>query len=132
MDTPKRQAIPTEKDNPGYETRDVNLRLIMASLIGLSILIVVALLLMWGMFRFLANRQASLNVPLSPLAGSQQPPEPRLQASPAQELQQLRAEEDEILNSYGWVNKEAEVVRIPIERAMELTLERGLPTAPQN
>jgi hypothetical protein len=43
----------------------------------------------------------------------------------------LQAHEDELLNNYGWVDQDAEVVRIPIERAMELLLERGLPTRPQ-
>jgi hypothetical protein len=35
--------------------------------------------------------------------------------------------EQEILKSYGWVDKQNGVVRIPIERAMQMTLERGLP-----
>ena len=47
---------------------------------------------------------------------------------PAQELQQWRAAEEESLRSYGWVNKEAGIVRIPIARAMELLAERGLPS----
>jgi hypothetical protein len=56
------------------------------------------------------------------------PPAPRLQVMPAQELQQGRMATEEILRSYGWVNKEAEIVRIPITRAMELLVERGLPS----
>jgi hypothetical protein len=43
-------------------------------------------------------------------------------------MRRLRAADEAILNSYGWVDEEAGVVRIPIDRAMELTLERGLPT----
>ena len=31
-----------------------------------------------------------------------------------------------MLDSYGWVDKDAGVVRIPIEEAMKLTVERGL------
>jgi hypothetical protein len=42
-------------------------------------------------------------------------------------MQEMVTEQEAILNSYGWVDKEAGVVRIPIERAIELTLERGLP-----
>lgn len=55
------------------------------------------------------------------------PPAPRLQEIPAQELQEFRQREAQALGSYGWVESNAGVVRIPIERAMELTLERGLP-----
>jgi hypothetical protein len=39
----------------------------------------------------------------------------------------MRAEEDASLNSYGWVDKEQGVVHIPIERAMDTVVERGLP-----
>ena len=56
------------------------------------------------------------------------PPEPRLQTNPRQDLSDLRAREDQLLNSYGWVDKNTGVVRIPIERAMQLIVERGLPT----
>ena len=56
------------------------------------------------------------------------PPEPRLQTNPRQDLSNLRAREDALLNSYGWVDKNTGVVRIPIERAMQLIVERGLPT----
>jgi hypothetical protein len=55
-------------------------------------------------------------------------PAPRMQAVPAQDLQQFRAREDAILDGYGWVDQKAGVVRIPIARAMELLLQRGLPT----
>jgi cytochrome c2 len=50
------------------------------------------------------------------------PPEPLPPLAPPDELQALRAEEDRLLGEYGWVGEEE--VRIPIERAMELLLER--------
>jgi len=55
------------------------------------------------------------------------PPEPRLQTTPREDLRELRAREEEILGSYGWVDKTTGVVRIPIDEAMKLTLQRGLP-----
>lgn len=54
-------------------------------------------------------------------------PAPRLQANPAAELAELRDDEETRLHSYGWVDRQAGVIHMPIERAMELTLERGLP-----
>ena len=54
-------------------------------------------------------------------------PEPKLQGDPASDLTRFRAHEDKTLTSYGWVDRAAGIVRIPIERAMELIAERGLP-----
>jgi hypothetical protein len=52
---------------------------------------------------------------------------PPLQASPAEDLRELRQTEEALLTGYGWVDQEAEVVKIPIDRAIELLAERGLP-----
>lgn len=52
---------------------------------------------------------------------------PRLQLAPDVDLQAFRAREDAELNSYGWIDRTAGVVRIPIDRAMELIAQRGLP-----
>lgn len=48
------------------------------------------------------------------------PPPPRLQANPSEEMAAFRARENEILSTYGWIDPNRGVVRIPIERAMEL------------
>ena len=60
--------------------------------------------------------------PPAPLAGARPggPPEPRLQTMPAEDLAQLRAREDTILDGYGWEDRAAGMVHIPIARAMEL------------
>ena len=55
------------------------------------------------------------------------PPEPRLQTDPRQDLADLRAKEDVLLGTAGVVDENAGVFRIPIDVAMKLTLERGLP-----
>jgi hypothetical protein len=52
---------------------------------------------------------------------------PRLQLSPAADMEAFRAREEAELNSYGWVNRTEGVARIPINRAMELLLQKGLP-----
>jgi hypothetical protein len=57
----------------------------------------------------------------------QQPPSPRLQTSPANDMDRFRAAEDQALSSYGWVDRNAGVVRIPIDRAIDITAQRGLP-----
>ena len=85
---------------------------------------------MWLLFGYFASRESQLAAREFPLAAEQQnrlPPEPRLQTNPRQDLADLRRREDAILSTYGWVDKNAGVVRIPIDEAMKLTLERGLP-----
>jgi len=59
-------------------------------------------------------------------------PEPRLIVTPAVDLEKLRAHEDEELKSYGWVDRGSGIVRIPIDRAMELIVQRGLPPVGAN
>ena len=82
-----------------------------------------------GMFRYLEAHPGTPAL-TNPMAAeeSQVPPAPRIEEHPAIEIQQLHAQENEILSTYGWVDKKAGVVRIPIDRAMELQLERGFPT----
>jgi hypothetical protein len=68
-------------------------------------------------------------IPSYPLAAgrAQEPPTPRLQTQPFKDVYQLKADELSTLHSYGWIDKANGVARIPIDRAMELTLQRGLP-----
>ena len=53
------------------------------------------------------------------------PPEPRLQVRAPEDLKKMREEEDAVLSSYGWVDRQNGVVHIPVERAMELLVQRG-------
>ena len=62
-----------------------------------------------------------------PLTRAKEFPQPRLEVKPGASLAELRAAEDADLNSYGWIDRNAGTVRIPIDRAMQLILERGLP-----
>jgi hypothetical protein len=55
------------------------------------------------------------------------PPEPRLQVTAPKDLEQYKAAQEEILNNYGWVDQNAGIVRIPIDRAMDILVQKGLP-----
>jgi len=121
-----------EPTNPeiGYERSDANIKWVTIWLVVLLALVVVAMVMALGVFGSLANRRATIDptpLPLSDIRPT--PPPPRLQPNPIdqttaeEELEQLRASEEEILNSYGWVDRENGVVRIPIERAIELLAE---------
>jgi hypothetical protein len=58
------------------------------------------------------------------------PPEPRLEEVPGAQLRDLRAAEDRILNGTAWVDRQAGVARIPIDRAIDLLAEHPLPARP--
>jgi hypothetical protein len=112
-----------------HEERDVVFRPIVLAAVGLLAVIVFVFVSMQWLFDYYAAREARRSEP-NPLAESyarELPPEPRLQTAPVQDLRQLRAAEDAVLNSYGWIDRKNGVVRIPIERAMELLARRGLP-----
>lgn len=112
----------------GYERRDLNPRVVGFFLLGLTAGIGIVLLLTAWLFGVFDARAARRDVPPSPLAvGRPIPPEPRLLVTPGKELKAVWGAEDAVLNSYGWVDQKAGIVRIPIDRAMDLLAERGLP-----
>jgi hypothetical protein len=87
--------------------------------------------IVYGAFR-LFERQARAAGTLAqkyPLAAGvhKDPPTPNLQNQPFKDIYLLRQEETEKLTSYAWVDKEGGVTRIPIDRAMEVMLQRGFP-----
>ena len=113
-----------------HEATDINIRGVFGFGGALIVAAVFIHLGVWLLFLFLAGREAQKVQPEYPLAVGQErrlPPEPRLQANPREDLRRLREEEDAILNNYGWADKNAGTVRIPIGEAMKLTVERGLP-----
>jgi hypothetical protein len=110
-----------------YETQDVTLHTMVYSALGLAVLVILGFLASLFVFRYYVRVQ-KLGPPASPFDNTRTlPPPPLLQVHPAEDLKAYRAEEDAILGSYGWADKSAGTVRIPIERAMELSLQRGFP-----
>ncbi len=112
-----------------HETDTGDARAISLTGLALAIGIAIVFVLVYGMFRYLGHHPETI-IPLNPLAETDQqqlPPPPRIEEHPAVELQLLRSQEDQILSTYGWTDKKSGVVRIPVERAMELQLERGFP-----
>jgi hypothetical protein len=113
-----------------HEESDINARAILGTGAGMIVGAVVIGVVVWALFAFLSKREAGNVMTEFPLASGQAqrlPPEPRLQTDPREDLRALRQAEDDVLQSYGWIDKNTGVVRIPIDRAMQLTLERGLP-----
>ena len=146
---------PEEVDaSKGYEASDVRVSGILVFLVALTIFAVVTAAMAYGVGKLLDARMAKEDGPpskwtktvdvrqLGDMPNSpelqnkvatlmQQYPTPRLQTDDgAQDVTDLHAREDLLLNNYSWVDQSQGKVRIPIERAMELIAQRGLPVAP--
>lgn len=135
---------PLDRDNPevAHEHSDVNVRAILGFI---GVLIVSAIVIhvgLWLLFEYYERREAAQDPPRPPMAtpGPAVPPAPRLQAftnrpdavegleiDPRVAMEQLEAAETAVLEGYRWVDRPGGIVTIPIERAMELVAERGLP-----
>ena len=129
-----------------YEREDFSTSAIVGSLLGLVVLCVVSSFIVLGMYRYLDQSQmehAAAN-PMLPLqadtrhitpgkepgsepAAIQAFPKPRLQDDDVKDMRGQLYREESTLQSYAWVDEAAGEARIPIERAMELMAERGLP-----
>ena len=117
-----------------HETRDVNVRAVTRFGLGIGSGIIVAVFLMWFLFDRFAAREARRATPREPVAASnpqKQPPEPRLRPDPVGDLAAFRAQEDAMLTGYAVSQTEKGIVRIPVERALELVAKEGLPSRKQ-
>src|SRR5215212_8459868 len=113
------------------EEDNVDIKAIFGFGIGLAVVTIVAhLLMLWMWTAEVAHVDASNPPRVFPLAvadDNRLPPEPRLQTNPKQDLEDFRDSEEVILKGYSWVDRNNKIVRIPVEDAMKLTLQRGLP-----
>jgi hypothetical protein len=121
-------------EGAGHEHTDANVWMIVQFAIWLVLSAVAVHIAMWFMFRVFVSQREAASTPEFPLAVGQEhrlPAGPRLQRFPANEIYQFRTNENEQLNSYGWIDRNAGTVHIPIDDAMRLTLQRGLPSRAQ-
>ena len=82
-------------------------------------------------YNYLERREAgekTARYPMSLTGGERPlPPPPRLQNYPFQDIKELRQNDKPLLSTYEWIDRNAGTVRIPVDRAMDLLAERGLP-----
>jgi hypothetical protein len=111
------------------EGDDVNVTAVWVFGAGMLLAAIVLYVLLGQLFAVFTGREALAGaVHRYPVAAEpREPPEPRLQRNPRQDLRDFRAREDAILGTYGWIDPAAGIVRIPIEEAMKITAQRGLP-----
>jgi hypothetical protein len=127
-----------------FEREDLGAKPILIFLLALIIGCVVVALVLKGLYSYLDSYQNHHQAAQSPLVQQtttdtrnvepgdiEKFPQPRLESDETTEINDFRMQEEQTLNSYGWVDQQAGVARIPIDRAMALLAQRGLPTRPQ-
>ena len=114
--------------NPDWQDRDIRLKGVVYSLVAIALVTLFSFLAMDALFGAYDKKERARAEQASPLSSVRElPPGPLLQVTPRDELAQLQAVQRVRLESYEWVDPELGIVRIPIDRAMSILAERGLP-----
>jgi hypothetical protein len=140
---------PTENNSqPKHELRDVHVRGVVMFCAGLAAAVLVVTVVLWGLFHVFSKQAEQREPEVSPMfrqgRAKQDFPAPQLQPPPpvpgeadnryrpfitdSVDLETMQQRERYTLNSYGWVDQNAGIVRIPIEQAMDALVRQGLPT----
>jgi hypothetical protein len=109
---------PTRSRQQGYELSDVSPALAAAIAVGLALFLIATPFVIQLSFRH--SHPDQLTGPRGAL-----PPAPRLEADPVTDGDAYRAREAALLGGYGWVDRPAGIVRMPIDEAMRILAERG-------
>jgi hypothetical protein len=117
-----------KKRPAGFEETDVDVVAVGKFGVALVIMTVLAMLLLVGVFKYFQSQEGGQARSVDPARVF---PQPQLQTSPIPDLKAIRAAEEQVLTSYGWVDAQKGVVRIPIARAMDMLVQRGLPVRAQ-
>jgi hypothetical protein len=131
-----------------FEREDLGTRGVFAFMIGLAVVGIVIYFIIIGMYSFLDKYERSQMAAASPLVTTpgaisrvvtqedmdrtfKDNGAPMLETDERGQLRGFLINQESRLNSYGWVDQKAGVAHIPIERAMELIVQRGMPVYPQ-
>jgi len=138
------RRTPDGYEEPEFEQQDLSAKSVFGFLAGLAVAVSIVVLILVGTFKLLDRSEARNQPEQNPLTNkvsadtravteenTKKFPEPRLESNERSDINKFRLQEEQTLNSYGWVDQKAGVVHIPIDRAMGLIAERGLPTRPQ-
>jgi len=121
------ETRPQPKREDGYERRDASVRGLLIFAASLALVLIVVFITMKWTFDFLSAKEP-LGPPPTPFENVRAlPPQPRLQVEPHQDLQGYCRSELNNLNTYGWIDPQNGIVRIPVDVAMEKVLQQGLP-----
>jgi hypothetical protein len=133
-------------EHGGFEHQDLQVSGILYFLLSLVVSVGICLIVLKGVYVFLDRHEKASQPPVNPLVTNVPEdtrhiapsypqsafPNPRLEVDERGQLNGIILKEENTLYSYGWVDEKAGAVRIPIDRAMDLLVQRGLPVRPQS
>jgi len=138
--------------HPDFERKDISVNGVVVFLIGIAAMVVISYFVVHIFYGVLERHFEAQQAPVSPLVTNAQqdtrriPPQygqdyakylkesfpaPQLETDERTQLNEVRLREEDILSTYDYVDKGAGTVRIPIDRAMDLLAQKGLPVLPQ-
>lgn len=124
---------PNDAGHRGHEPDVVNARLLKLSGAGLVLLVALVLLLVYAATRFLATQVQSQAEQAPGIQPTHTTTGPQVAAEQPRLLRELRASEQQRLTTYEWIDQQAGIARIPIDRAMDILAKQGLPaTEPES
>jgi hypothetical protein len=126
------QGSPAGESKPGHEPNTLIVRglaMFAAALVVVGISVELVLAVVMGNFYGQEKRLEALEPPRFDDV-SIAFPAPRLQADPAVELARTKQEDNNRLHGYGWIDQRARIAHIPIDRAIEILVNKGLPVTP--
>jgi hypothetical protein len=132
MKTSKDVHPVSEAGGKGYETRDANPNMLFMVGGGLIVLILVVMFIVIGILKLFENYKPTTDEPPPPATAEKHvvPPEPRLQEKPEIDYAKWFTQQDSLLRSYGWIDEQQGIARIPIDTAIAIIAARDLPFRP--
>jgi hypothetical protein len=135
---------PNHANHGDYERRDVSVAGIAYFLIGLAAFLLISHFVVSVLYSVLEKRSQAEQKPISPLVNNapvdtrklptdyreylkQNFPAPQLETDERTQLNSIITAQEEKLNTYDYIDQKGGTVRIPIDRAMDLIAQRGLP-----
>ena len=116
-----------EIESQQHEPNEIGVRYVVIGLAAIAMLIVAALALNFGWLAIAGRDADSADVQPATPAPENVQTLPRLDPNQAKSLAELRADERRLLTSYEWLDEQQGLARIPIDRAIEIIAEQGLP-----
>ena len=125
-------GVDAEDLEAGFELSDMNVGWIAVGGVGLLVVLAVVLVAVSVFEVKVTGIPVTIGRPADLVdrrADAPTPPPPRLETAEGEQLAGYRAAAEQRLNSYGWVDRQRGVVRMPIAQAMDRLAQQGLPVA---
>lgn len=114
----------------GHEEDTVNVTAVVRVGMILTAIVVLGMVIVGGIMSAMGTAQRDAEVPQPDISLPVESTAPELNPHQSATLKQQLAREKAWLDSYGWIDRQAGIVHIPIERSMDLIARNGLPSWP--